>query len=87
MSEFGFWGGEIDYNRYYGELKGEEVSGKDEEFIEGMLRLLCGSIVCKKWKGRDFSEKGVLKGCMRMVLGERVKCEDESNIGNGIGGV
>ena len=37
VSQFGFWGGEIDYNTYYPDLKPEELTPKDEEFIEPMF--------------------------------------------------
>ena len=40
VSQFGFWGGEIDYNTYYPNLDKSELTPKDEEFIEPMFRLL-----------------------------------------------
>ncbi len=46
VSQFGFWGGEIDYNTYYPDLKPEELTPKDEEFYRHQcsdyyLQLLC----------------------------------------------
>ena len=64
-----------------------ELSGKDEEFMEGMLGLVWERMVWKNWNGRELGENGVVKGCMKMLVGERVKCEDERKMGNGIGGV
>ena len=61
VSQFGFWGGEIDYNTYYPDLKPEELTPKDEEFIEPMFRLLSATIVSKNWNPTDFGQNGVLK--------------------------
>ena len=87
VSQFGFWGGEIDYNTYYPDLKPEELTPKDEEFIEPMFRLLSATIVSKNWNPTDFSQNGVLKASMRMLLGQTVNCDHETNIGNAIGAV
>ena len=87
VSQFGFWGGEIDYNTYYPDLKPEELTPKDEEFIEPMFRLLSATIVSKNWNPTDFGQNGVLKASMRMLLGQTVNCDHETNIGNAIGAV
>lgn len=87
IAQFGFWGGEIDYNTYYPDLKPEELTPKDEEFIEPMFRLLSATIVSKNWNPTDFSQNGVLKASMRMLLGQTVNCDHETNIGNAIGAV
>lgn len=87
ISQFGFWGGEIDYNTYYPNLSAEELTPKDEEFIEPMFRLLSATIVSKNWNPTDFSKNGVLKASMNMLLGQTVNCDHETNIGNAIGAV
>lgn len=87
VSQFGFWGGDIDYNTYYPDLKAEELTPKDEEFIEPMFRLLSSTIVSKNWNPTDFGQNGVLKASMRMLLGQTVNCDHETNIGNAIGAV
>ena len=45
IAQFGFWGGDIDYNTYYPNLDKSELTPKDEEFIEPMFRLLSETIV------------------------------------------
>lgn len=87
VAQFGFWGGDIDYNTYYPNLDKSELTPKDEEFIEPMFRLLSETIVSKNWNPTDFSQGGVLKASMKMLLGQTVNCDHETNIGNAIGAV
>lgn len=87
IAQFGFWGGDIDYNTYYPNLDKSELTPKDEEFIEPMFRLLSETIVSKNWNPTDFSQNSVLKSSMRMLLGQTVNCDHETNIGNAIGAV
>ena len=74
IAQFGFWGGDIDYNTYYPNLDKSELTPKDEEFIEPMFRLLSETIVSKNWNPTDFGQNGV-------------NCDHETNIGNAIGAV
>jgi hypothetical protein len=87
IAQFGFWGGYIDYNTYYPNLDKSELTPKDEEFIEPMFRLLSETIVSKNWNPTDFGQNGVLKASMKMLLGQTVNCDHETNIGNAIGAV
>ena len=87
IAQFGFWGGDIDYNTYYPNLDKSELTPKDEEFIEPMFRLLSETIVSKNWNPTDFGQNGVLKASMKMLLGQTVNCDHETNIGNAIGAV
>jgi hypothetical protein len=87
IARFGFWGGDIDYNTYYPNLDKSELTPKDEEFIEPMFRLLSETIVSKNWNPTDFGQNGVLKASMKMLLGQTVNCDHETNIGNAIGAV
>ena len=87
ISQFGFWGGDIDYNTYYPDLSPDELTPKDEEFIEPMFRLLSATIVSKNYNPTDFGQNGVLKASMKMLLGQTVNCDHETNIGNAIGAV
>lgn len=87
IAQFGFWGGDIDYNTYYPNLDKSELTPKDEEFIEPMFRLLSETIVSKNWNPTDFGQNGVLKASMRLLLGQTVNCDHETNIGNAIGAV
>lgn len=87
IAQFGFWGGDIDYNTYYPNLDKSELTPKDEEFIEPMFRLLSATIVSKNWNPTDFGQNGVLKASMNMLIGQTVNCDHETNIGNAIGAV
>lgn len=87
IAQFGFWGGDIDYNTYYPNLDKSELTPKDEEFIEPMFRLLSETIISKNWNPTDFGQNGVLKASMKMLLGQTVNCDHETNIGNAIGAV
>ena len=87
ISEFGLFGSDIDYNTYYPELKPEDLTPQDSEFIEPMFRLLSATIVSKNYNPTDFSRNGVLKASMPLLLGQTVNCDHETNIGNAIGAV
>ena len=87
VQALGFWGGEIDYNTYYPDLKLEDLKPKENEFITPMFRLLSETIVSKNWNPTDFSQGGVLKASMQLLLGQTVNCDHETNIGNAIGSV
>ena len=52
-----------------------------------MFRLLSETIVSKNWNPTDFGQNGVLKASMKMLLGQTVNCDHETNIGNAIGAV
>lgn len=87
IQQLGFWGGDIDYNTYYPDLDPEQLTPKDEEFIEPMFRLLSQTIVSKNYNPTDFSKGNVLKASMPLLLGQTVNCDHETNIGNAIGAV
>ena len=80
IAQFGFWGGDIDYNTYYPNLDKSELTPKDEEFIEPMFRLLSETIVSKNWNPTDFGQNGVLKASMKMLLGQTVNCDHETTL-------
>lgn len=87
ISQFGLFGGDIDYNTYYPNIDPAELKPKDEEFIEPVFRLLSETIVSKNWNPTDFGQNGVLKASMSLLLGQTVNCDHETNIGNAIGSV
>ena len=86
VQSLGFWS-DIDYNTYYPDLKLEDLTPKDNEFITPMFRLLSETIVSKNYNPTDFSQNGVLKASMKLLLGQTVNCDHETNIGNAIGAV
>lgn len=87
ITQFGLFGSDIDYNTYYPDLKAEDLKPKDEEFIEPVFRLLSETIVSKNWNPTDFSQNGVLKASMKLLLGQTVNCDHSTDIGNAIGSV
>ena len=87
ISQFGLFGSDIDYNTYYPNLKAEELKPSSEDFIEPMFRLLSETVVSKNWNPTDFGHNGVLKASMKLLLGQTVNCDHETNIGNAIGSV
>lgn len=87
VEKLGLFGSDIDYNTYYPNLTKEDLTPNAEEFIEPVFRLLSATIVSKNWNPTDFSQPGVLKASMRMLLGQTVNCDHSTDIGNAIGSV
>lgn len=77
----------IDYNTYYPNLTKDDLTPNNDEFIEPVFRLLSATIVSKNWNPTDFSQPGVLKASMKMLLGQTVNCDHSTDIGNAIGSV
>lgn len=87
VEKLGLFGSDIDYNTYYPNLTKEDLTPNADEFIEPVFRLLSATIVSKNWNPTDFSQPGVLKASMRMLLGQTVNCDHSTDIGNAIGSV
>lgn len=87
VEKLGLFGSDIDYNTYYPNLTKEDLTPNTDEFIEPVFRLLSATIVSKNWNPTDFSQPGVLKASMRMLLGQTVNCDHSTDIGNAIGSV
>lgn len=87
IQQLGLFGGNINYHTYYPELKEEDLKPKEEEFIEPVFRLLSATIVSKNWMPTDFGQGDVLKRSMKLMLGQTVNCDHETDIGNAIGAV
>lgn len=87
VEKLGLFGSDIDYNTYYPNLTKEDLTPNAYEFIEPVFRLLSATIVSKNWNPTDFSQPGVLKASMRMLLGQTVNCDHSTDIGNAIGSV
>lgn len=87
IAQFGLFGSDIDYNTYYPNMDASELTPKEDEFIEPVFRLLSETIVSKNWNPTDFSQNGVLKASMKLLLGQTVNCDHSTDIGNAIGSV
>lgn len=87
IQQLGLFGGNINYHTYYPELKEEDLKPKEEEFIEPVFRLLSATIVSKNWMPTDFGQGNVLKNSIKLMLGQTVNCDHETDIGNAIGAV
>lgn len=87
MESFGLFGSDLNYNTYYPDVTKEDLSPKEEEFIEPIFRMLSECIVAKNWSPTDFSKPGVLKASMPLLVGQTVNCDHQTDIGNAIGSV
>ncbi|MCM1438785.1 MAG: hypothetical protein NC131_06190 [Roseburia sp.] len=87
VEAYGLFGGDIDYNTYYPNLDLKDLAPKEAEFINPMFRLLSATIVSKNYNPTDFSQPGVLKASMPLLLGQTVNCDHSTDIGNAIGAV
>ncbi len=87
IQQLGLFGGNINYHTYYPELTEEDLKPKESEFIEPVFRLLSATIVSKNWMPTDFSKDNVLKNSMKLLLGQTINCDHETDIGNAIGAV
>ena len=87
IAQFGLFGSELNYNTYYPELNLEDLNPEEDEFIQPVFRLLSATIVSKGWNPTDFSQNGVLKASMGLLLGQTVNTDHSTDIGNAIGSV
>lgn len=87
ISQFGLFGGDLNYHTYYPHLPLEELKPSEDEFISPVFRLLSATIVSKGYNPTDFSQKGVLRESMGLLLGQTVNCDHSTDIGNAIGSV
>lgn len=87
IQQLGLFGGNINYHTYYPELKEEDLKPNENEFIEPVFRLLSATIVSKNWMPTDFGQGNVLKNSIKLMLGQTVNCDHETDIGNAIGAV
>lgn len=86
ISSFGLFGGSINYNTFYPELKPEDIVPVDGDFIEPIYRMLSECIVGSCYP-TDFSRNNVLKDSMPLLIGQTVNCDHETEVGNAIGAV
>lgn len=83
---FGLFGGSINYNTFYPDLKPEDITPVDGDFIEPVFRMLSECIV-SKYAPTDFSRNNVLKKSMKLLIGQTINCDHETDTGNAIGAV
>lgn len=74
------------YTTYYPEVTAEDLKPKDDDFITPVFRMLSETIV-SKYAPIDFSDEGVLKKSMRLLLGQTINIDHEMAVGNAIGSV
>lgn len=88
ITQFGFWGSDLNYNTYYPDLDTDELKPSDDEFIHPIFRLLSATIVSKNWNPTDFGHiEGVLKSSMGLLIGQTINCDHSTDVGNAIGSV
>lgn len=74
------------YSTYYPDVTAEDLEPKEEEFILPVFRML-SEVIVAKYAPIDFSQNGVLKKSMKMLLGQTVYIDHEVAVGNAIGAV
>lgn len=87
VAQFGLFGNDLNYNTYYPELNLEDLKPGEDEFIQPVFRLLSATVVSKNYNPTDFSQGGVLKASMGLLLGQTVNTDHSTDIGNAIGSV
>ncbi|HOM78419.1 MAG TPA: hypothetical protein PLT50_04425, partial [bacterium] len=72
---------------FYKDIKPEDLVINDTDIAKPVFRALSEVIVNPKWNPTDFSEGGVLKASMAMLLGQTVYRNHEAIVGNELGSV
>lgn len=89
VESFGFFDSSCpNYTTYYPEVKPEDLAAtKEDEFIYPLFRGLSEVIVHKGWNPVDFSKDGVLKESIKLLIGQSIKPDHETGVGNSMGAV
>lgn len=87
INSFGLFSDGMNYHTYYPDVKPEEFTPNEAEFIEPVFRMLSECIVSKGYYPVDFSRNGVLRDSMNLLMGQTVNCDHSTDIGNAIGSV
>lgn len=75
------------YNTYYPDVTAEDLTPKDEDYIQPVFRALSEVIVHKEYNPVDFGMNGVLKKSLGLLNGATVNVDHEMSIGNAVGAV
>jgi hypothetical protein len=75
------------YNTYYPEVTAEDLTPKEEEFIQPVFRALSKVIAHKEYNPVDFGMNDVLKNSMGLLKGASINADHETSIGNAMGAV
>jgi len=86
VQQFGLFGGESQYNHFNPEVKAEDWTPKDSDYVYPMFRVLSETIVSKFGIPIDFSKKGVLKAALSKLPGITVYPDHKNDeVGNHLG--
>ena len=86
IESFGLFGGSNDFNRFYPDLKAEDLVPKDGDYIEPVFRMLTNCIVAKNSNPTEFPAD-ILKASMKLLIGQTVYPNHDDEVGNEIGSV
>ena len=87
IASFGLWGSASnDFNKFYPDLKVEDLQPKEEDFIEPVYRLLSNCIVAKNRLPTEFPAN-VLKESMQLLVGQSVYPDHDDDVVNAVGAV
>lgn len=75
------------FSNYYPEVTADDLKPTENEFVYPVFRALSEVIVHKQFNPIDFSEAGVLKDSMHLLIGQTVYANHEMAVGNELGTV
>lgn len=90
VTSMGFWdNASPNFANYYPDLDVEDLQPDLDEasFIYPIYRALSEVIVHKEWNPIDFSQNGVLKAAMNLLVGQTVYANHEMVVGNELGAI
>ena len=75
-----------DFNKFYPDVKPEDLEPKDEEFSYPIFRAL-SKINVNKFGPIDFGKGNILKDSLSLIIGQTIYSNHESMVGNEVGAV
>lgn len=86
QSKFGFFSDPPSFQTYYPEVKPEDFTGKDEDYIQPVFRMLSNTVVISNRGLIEFPED-VLKASVGLMVGQAVYPNHDQQVGNELGAV
>jgi len=87
MASFGLFGGSADPNKFYPDLRPEDWTPKDADFIEPVFRGISETFVVHWGVPISFKKPGVLKASLKLLKGITVNTNHDTETENAVGAV
>ncbi|MCB9047608.1 MAG: hypothetical protein H6550_15855 [Chitinophagales bacterium] len=85
-AEYGLFGGSAGTNKFYADLKLEDIMPKAEDYVNIPMRFISQAIVGGgSWKATDFSTPGVLEASVQRLGGKPMFTEHDQEVLNAVG--